>query len=147
MRLCNTNNDNSRIGRETIDENDDGSSDNYEQDIRSKILQSSLPYVPEHGWSRDTVAAGTYPRVLTYPPVRSLLRPLYIEKCDRHGPKSSNFLTVPHGIVGATRKHVVVTRHRLHIRPSTKRKHFRSRIFRVSLEPVNEYAVRFFRPA
>lgn len=58
VRLCSGHNggDDGRITREVpVDES---SSDSYEQDIKSKILQSSLPYVPEHGWSRDTVAAG-----------------------------------------------------------------------------------------
>lgn len=39
--------------------NENSGSDSYEQDIKTKILQSSLPYVPQHGWSRDTIAAGT----------------------------------------------------------------------------------------
>lgn len=59
IRSCSTNNDNGKMSQETINENDE-SFDNYDQEIKSKILRSSLPYVPEHGWSRDTVAAGTY---------------------------------------------------------------------------------------
>jgi len=44
-------------GQSTTDASDsDG--DGYERDIKTKILQSSLQYVPQHGWSRDTVAAG-----------------------------------------------------------------------------------------
>lgn len=52
-RLC-SNNDNGKIPKEI----DNESSDNYEQDIKSSILQSSLPYVPQHGWSRDAITAG-----------------------------------------------------------------------------------------
>jgi len=44
-------------GQSTTDAND-CNGDGYESDIKTKILQSSLQYVPQHGWSRDTVAAG-----------------------------------------------------------------------------------------
>ncbi|XP_026808633.1 ubiquinone biosynthesis protein COQ9, mitochondrial isoform X2 [Rhopalosiphum maidis] len=44
-------------GQSTTDAND-CNGDGYERDIKTKILQSSLQYVPQHGWSRDTVAAG-----------------------------------------------------------------------------------------
>lgn len=56
-RLC-SNKNNELIPEEKENENNKESSDNYEQDIKSQILQSSLPYVPHHGWSRDTIAAG-----------------------------------------------------------------------------------------
>lgn len=61
-KLCTANDSTSsstdgKIGEEPVD-NKNESSDRYEQDIKSKILQSSLPFVPQHGWSRDTVAAG-----------------------------------------------------------------------------------------
>ncbi|VVC33058.1 Hypothetical protein CINCED_3A022066 [Cinara cedri] len=52
IRLC-SNNDNGKIPEEL-----NNGSDNYEQDIKSTILRSSLSYVPKHGWSRDTIAAG-----------------------------------------------------------------------------------------
>ncbi|XP_027854280.2 ubiquinone biosynthesis protein COQ9, mitochondrial [Aphis gossypii] len=50
-------------GQSTTDGNianngNNGDGDSYEKDIKTKILQSSLPHVPRHGWSRDTVAAG-----------------------------------------------------------------------------------------
>jgi hypothetical protein len=69
VRLSSGNNgggDDGRAAREVppVDEHhDESSDDSYEQDVKSKILQSSLQYVPEHGWSRDTIAAGIY-RVL-----------------------------------------------------------------------------------
>lgn len=53
-----TNNDSSKILEDNIVNENNESSNNYENDIKSKILQSSLPYVPQHGWSRDTIAAG-----------------------------------------------------------------------------------------
>lgn len=53
-----SNKNNDLIPEEKETENNKESSDNYEEDIKSKILQSSLPYVPQHGWSRDTIAAG-----------------------------------------------------------------------------------------
>lgn len=58
VRLCSGNSSDAdgRTAREVPDTVDE--SDSYEQDIKSKILQSSLQYVSEHGWSRDTVAAG-----------------------------------------------------------------------------------------
>lgn len=52
-RLC-SNNDSGKNPKEINNE----SSDNYEQDIKSTILQASLPYVPQYGWSRDTITAG-----------------------------------------------------------------------------------------
>lgn len=58
-RYCSDNNNNGKITEEIVNENN-GPSGSYEQDIKSKILQSSLPYVPQHGWSRDTVAAGMH---------------------------------------------------------------------------------------
>lgn len=57
-RLYTSNKINDQILEEKENENNKESSDNYEQDIKSKILQSSLSYVPQHGWSRDTIAAG-----------------------------------------------------------------------------------------
>lgn len=61
VRFCNTNTiGNDKISEENTVDKKDGSSDSYEQDIKSKILHSSLPYVPQHGWSKDTVAAGMY---------------------------------------------------------------------------------------
>jgi len=58
-KLCsNTNiNDNSQITKGIVKE-DNGFSENYEEGIKLKILQSSLPFVSQHGWSRDTLAAG-----------------------------------------------------------------------------------------
>lgn len=56
-RLC-SNKNSDPILEEKENENSKESSDTYEQGIKSKILQSSLPYVPQHGWSRDTIAAG-----------------------------------------------------------------------------------------
>ncbi|XP_025416082.1 ubiquinone biosynthesis protein COQ9, mitochondrial isoform X2 [Sipha flava] len=66
VRLSSGNNgggDDGRAAREVppVDEHhDESSDDSYEQDVKSKILQSSLQYVPEHGWSRDTIAAGAH---------------------------------------------------------------------------------------
>lgn len=61
LKLCSTssNKDNGQLAEEIVYNKND-SSDNYEQDIKSKILQSSLPFVPQHGWSRDTIAAGIH---------------------------------------------------------------------------------------
>nr|CAI5864879.1 unnamed protein product [Callosobruchus analis] len=42
--------------------------DSYEEDIRSKILLASLPYVPQLGWSKDAISKGAedvgYPGVV-----------------------------------------------------------------------------------
>lgn len=56
IRLCsNANNDTGKI----LEDNENNESNSsYEDEIKIKILQSSLPYVPQHGWSIDTITAG-----------------------------------------------------------------------------------------
>lgn len=34
--------------------------DEYEDNIRNKILQASLPLVKDYGWSQQTIAEGRY---------------------------------------------------------------------------------------
>lgn len=56
MRLCsNINNDTGKI---VEDNKINESSNSYEDEIKIKILQSSLAYVPQHGWSVDSITAG-----------------------------------------------------------------------------------------
>lgn len=42
--------------------------DCYEEDIRQKILAASLPFVPEHGWSKESISKGAqsigYPGII-----------------------------------------------------------------------------------
>ena len=59
--------------------------------IRSRILTSSLQFVPAYGWSRDAVEAGT--ESLGYPPVTSgIVKHADIELIHHHTTGSNNAL-------------------------------------------------------
>jgi len=53
-------NNNFNSSEQFVTNGNDVDGDSYENDVKTKILQSSLQHVPRHGWSRDTVAAGIH---------------------------------------------------------------------------------------
>lgn len=53
-------NENPNSSGQFVTNGNDVDGDSYENDVKTKILQSSLQHVPRHGWSRDTVAAGIH---------------------------------------------------------------------------------------